>query len=447
MLSRNVKIKSIFPAWVAIAIFSLLVFAYGVQGIRSAHRLYPSKLGYQVRAFDVTPRWIGTKNLLYLGINPYSEEGSALIEEAYFGRVLNSVDESIVKDKQHFAYPLYVIFLYAPTVMMSFPNALLVIWVASFLMCIASIWIWLKLADLNKGATFVAFSTIFLTWPHIYIGLQSRQPLIVVFFLISIGVYLIVYGERKASHIAAGVLLFVSTIKPQNALMPVTYLLVVWLPSLADKHRTESVWLGFLVTFGVSLILTEWLVPGWIPEFVQSLSNYRNYAGTTGAESFLGKGMLSLSVSVLAVMVAMAVSILNYRVRRLDAHLIGVSYILVLQGLVFPAHLYTVMMGIPIVILSLGSLMRIGGKTNKYYTFAISLVLVSTFCVLYKYWIHILSEAPLPEGIRRSVFMVMDTLPDVPLYVPIPLMLVLGIILFRKANSEGRGKFRLGKLA
>lgn len=431
---------------VIVGIFALLVTAYGVQGIRSAHRLYPSKLGYQVRAFDVTPRWVGTKNLLYLGVNPYSEEGSALIEEAYFGRVLKPIDESIVKDKQHFAYPLYVIFLYAPTVMMSFPNALLVIWIASFLMCIGSIWIWLKLTNLNNGAYFLACSTLFLTWPQVYIGLQSRQPLIFVFSLISIGVYLIMYGERKASHVAAGVLLFVSTIKPQNALMPVTYLLVVWLPSLGDKRRTESVWLGFLVTFGASLLLTEWLVPGWIREFVRSLSDYRNYAGTTGAESLWGKGMLSLSMSMLSVMVAMAVGILSYRVRRLDVHLIGVSYILVLQGLVFPAHLYTVMMGIPIVILSLGSLIRRGGKTNKYYTFAIWLVLVSTFCVLYKYWIHILSEAPLPDGIRRSVLMVMDTLPDVPLYVPIPLMLVLGIILFRKAISEGRGKFSLGKL-
>ena len=58
-----------------VVIFALLVIAYVIQGVRSAYRLYPSKLGYQVRAFDVTPRWIGTKNLLYLGIDPYSEQG------------------------------------------------------------------------------------------------------------------------------------------------------------------------------------------------------------------------------------------------------------------------------------------------------------------------------------------------------------------------------------
>lgn len=430
-----------------VAIFALLVIVYVIQGVRSAYRFYPSNLGYQVRAFDVTPRWIGTKNLLYFRIDPYSEQGSDLIEEAFFGRPLKPEDEGIVKDRQHFAYPLHVIFLYAPTVVMSFPNALLVIWIAGFLMYIASVWIWFKLTGLNKVAYFFALIAFFLTWPQMYIGLQARQPLIVVFFLISLGVYLIVCGKKKTSYIVAGIVLFLSTVKPQNSLIPVAYLLILWLPSMGDKYRTESVWLGFLGMSVVSLILTQWLVPGWVGEFLQGLSDYRGYAGTTGAESLWGKGMVSVSMSILFVIAAMAIGIGSYRVSRYEVHLIVFSYLLILQGLVFPSHLYTVMMGIPLTVLSLDRLIRGFDKPNKFLTYVTPVILILVFYAVYRYWIHIFSEAPLPNDLKDLFVAVKNYMPIVPLYAPFPLMLVLGIILFMETISESTGKFSFKKIA
>jgi hypothetical protein len=255
-----------------------------------------------------------------------------------------------------------------------------------------------------------------------------------------------VCGKRKTSYIAAGIVLFLSTVKPQNSLIPVAYLLILWLPSMGDKHRTKSVWLGFLGMSVVSLLLTQWLVPGWVGEFLQGLTRYRGYAGTTGAESLWGKGMVSVSMSILFVIAAMAIGIVSYRVSRYEVHLIVFSYLLILQGLVFPSHLYTVMMGIPLALLSLDRLIREVGKPNKYGTYLTSIVLILAFFAVYKYWIHIFSEAPLPNDVKDLFVAVKNYMPNVPLYAPFPLMLVLGIILFIEAISEGTGKFSLKKL-
>jgi hypothetical protein len=274
-----------------------------------------------------------------------------------------------------------------------------------------------------------------------YIAFQARQPLILVFFFISLGVYLIIYTERKISHIAAGMFLSLSTVKPQNSLIALLYLLVLWLPSMGDQRRTKSVWLGFAAMSAVSLILTLCLVPGWVGEFLQSLDRYRNYAGTSGAESLWGKGVLSVCMSALFVMVAVAISILSYRLRRHETHLVVFSYMLILQGLICPSHLYTLMMGIPLVILSLSRLIQRVDKTKKYGTYGISLVLVAMFYALYKYWIHIFSEAPFQNDVKELFVAAKNVMPNVPLYATIPLMLVLGIILFMESVSMRDRKF------
>src|SRR4051812_3825686 len=94
-------------SYAGLAVVGLLVLVLAIQGVRSAYRTYPSALpGYQVQPFDATPRWYGTRGLFRDGINPYSPEGDALIQSAYFGRALEAADSSLVVDRQRFAYPL-----------------------------------------------------------------------------------------------------------------------------------------------------------------------------------------------------------------------------------------------------------------------------------------------------------------------------------------------------
>src|SRR3979409_1533920 len=69
---------------------------------------------------DLYPRWLGARELLLHGRDPYSQEITREIQRGYYGRELDSSRPNDPKDQSSFAYPVYVVFLLAPTVFMSF---------------------------------------------------------------------------------------------------------------------------------------------------------------------------------------------------------------------------------------------------------------------------------------------------------------------------------------
>ncbi|MGC2184185.1 MAG: hypothetical protein WA637_12965, partial [Terriglobales bacterium] len=69
---------------------------------------------------DLYPRWLGARELLLHGRDPYSPEVTREIQIGYYGRVLDPSRPDDPKDQQGFAYPVYVAFLLAPTVRLPF---------------------------------------------------------------------------------------------------------------------------------------------------------------------------------------------------------------------------------------------------------------------------------------------------------------------------------------
>ena len=69
---------------------------------------------------DLYPRWLGARELLRHGRNPYSAEITREIQQGYYGRPLDPARPDDPKDQQGFAYPAYVVFLLAPTVDLPF---------------------------------------------------------------------------------------------------------------------------------------------------------------------------------------------------------------------------------------------------------------------------------------------------------------------------------------
>src|SRR6266403_5151881 len=59
---------------------------------------------------DLYPRWLGARELLLRGRDPYSAEVTREIQAGYYGRPLDSSRPDDPKDEQAFAYPLYVAF-------------------------------------------------------------------------------------------------------------------------------------------------------------------------------------------------------------------------------------------------------------------------------------------------------------------------------------------------
>src|SRR5271169_1751110 len=72
---------------------------------------------------DLYPRWVGTRELLLHGRNPYGPEVSHEIQIAFYGHVINQTygqPRVDVIDEQRFVYPIYVVFLLAPTAWVGF---------------------------------------------------------------------------------------------------------------------------------------------------------------------------------------------------------------------------------------------------------------------------------------------------------------------------------------
>ena len=69
---------------------------------------------------DLYPRWLGARELLRHGRNPYSAEITREIQQGYYGRPLDPSRPDDPKDQQGFAYPVYVVFLLAPTIDLPF---------------------------------------------------------------------------------------------------------------------------------------------------------------------------------------------------------------------------------------------------------------------------------------------------------------------------------------
>src|SRR5258706_1616260 len=69
---------------------------------------------------DLYPRWLGARELLLRGRNPYSDSVTREIQAGFYGRPLDPARPDDLKDEPRFAHPLYVVFILAPTVGLPF---------------------------------------------------------------------------------------------------------------------------------------------------------------------------------------------------------------------------------------------------------------------------------------------------------------------------------------
>jgi len=228
---------------------------------------------------DLYPRWLGARELLLQHRDPYSSEMTREIQAGYYGRPLDPNRPNDPKDEQRFAYPLYVVFLLAPTVYLPFPVVQTLFEWLLVSLTIASIWIWLRTlrwrVSLSTQVTLILF--VLFSFPTLQ-GLKLQQLSLLVGGLIAGSAILVLEGHLTV----AGVLLALATIKPQLAL-PLCVWMLFW--ALNDwRHRQNVVW-GFIGTMVALLGGSEYLLHGWFGHFREALVTYRQYSD--GARSAL----------------------------------------------------------------------------------------------------------------------------------------------------------------
>ena len=225
---------------------------------------------------DLYPRWVGARELLLHGRDPYSAEVTREIQLGYYGRLLDHARPDDPRDEEAFAYPVYVVFGLAPTVRLPFPIVQKSYFWLMVALTVAGVLVWLRALALSAPpATQATILILTLGSLPVMQGLKLEQISLVVAALLAIGILLLI----KNRPIAAGIVLALTTIKPQLVL-----LLLLWLGiwTLADWRRRYHWLAAFLVTMAILFAASEYYLPHWIPRFWQALHEYQRYTGAMG---------------------------------------------------------------------------------------------------------------------------------------------------------------------
>jgi hypothetical protein len=230
---------------------------------------------------DLYPRWLGARELLLHGRNPYSPEITREIQAGYYGRTLDPSNPDDPQDQQGFAYPVYVVFALAPTVRL--PFNLVQRGFNWFLWGLtgASVLLWLRALNWRPSiATRLILVILTLGSIPAVQGIKLQQLSLLVAGLLSACAASVACGYLAL----AGVLLALAAIKPQLAGLPALWLML-W--TLRDwRHRQRLAWF-----FGATMLLlflgAEIVVPGWLGQFLVAVQKYHEYTHNTSILGWL----------------------------------------------------------------------------------------------------------------------------------------------------------------
>jgi hypothetical protein len=220
---------------------------------------------------DLYPRWLGARELLLHGRNPYSPEITREIQQGYYGRPLDPARADDPRDQQGFAYPAYVVFLLAPTIHLPFERVQSGFRWLLIVLAAVSVLLWLRALGWKPSlGTMLIFIVLMLGWLPMVQGIKLQQlSLLVAGLLAACGACL-----AGGWLFCAGGLLALATIKPQLA-WPLVLWLLIWAGS--DWRSRRRLVIGFGVVMLLLLGGAQLVLPGWLPMFVEAIGRYHQY--------------------------------------------------------------------------------------------------------------------------------------------------------------------------
>jgi Glycosyltransferase family 87 len=220
---------------------------------------------------DLYPRWLGTRELLLHGRNPYSDDITIEIQKGYYGRPLDTARPDDPRDREGFAYPAYVVFVLASLI--GFPFAQVQIFFHWLLVALtsASLLLWLrvlrwKLPGLAKAAAIMLVLGSFAAVQ----GIKLQQLSLLVAALLAGAAACVASGFL----FCGGALLAVATIKPQLAWLLAGWLLL-W--SVSEWRARRRFVFGFGLVMVLLLAGAQIILPGWLRMFAAAVGQYHGY--------------------------------------------------------------------------------------------------------------------------------------------------------------------------
>jgi MFS family permease len=261
---------------------------------------------------DLYPRWLGARELLKHHRNPYSSEITSEIQQGYYGRPLapaRSADppaqephsdeprSNDPKDQQGFAYPVYVVFLLAPTVGLPFETVQFAFRWILIALAVITVLLWLRVLQWKASCgTAVILAVLAVGWLPMVQGIKLQQLSLLVAGLLGACAACLGAGWL----FLAGGLLALATIKPQLA-WPLVLWLLVWAGS---DWRTRR---RFVFGFGIVMLLlfsgAELVLPGWPWMFLDAIRRYHQYTQNQSVLVWLFGGIAGHMAEVGSVLV------------------------------------------------------------------------------------------------------------------------------------------------
>jgi len=221
---------------------------------------------------DLYPRWLGARELLLHGRDPYSPEVTREIQTGSYGRPLDASRPGDPKDQEAFAYPLYVAFYLAPTIHLPFEFVRKAFFWMLTILTAASVLLWLRVLRWTLPLSAI-ISVLVLTFGTMAVlqALKLQQMTLLVAALMAFAIFFLVTEHA----VTAGFLLALATIKPQ-LVFGLLFWLAIW--TAGDWRRRYRWAVSFLTTMAVLCGMAELWRPHWIPRFLQAVGEYRSYA-------------------------------------------------------------------------------------------------------------------------------------------------------------------------
>jgi hypothetical protein len=259
---------------------------------------------------DLYPRWLGARELLLHGRNPYSTEITREIQQGYYGRPLNPSLPDDPKDQQGFAYPTYVVFLLAPSVRLPFDEVQIGFRWLLIGLAIGGVLLWIYVLRWRVAVgTKLTLIVLVLGWLPEVQGLKLQQLTLVVAGLMAASA-----GCLSAGWLfCGGGLLALATIKPQLT-WPLVLWLLIWAASDWRSRRR------FVFGFGLVMVLllggAELVLPGWWRMFFDAIRQYHQYTQNQSVLAWMFGSIFGRVLEVASVLVS---GLLLWRERAKDA--------------------------------------------------------------------------------------------------------------------------------
>jgi len=215
--------------------------------------------------------WLSSQELLRHRRDPYSPEMTREIQIGLYGRPLDPNRPGDPIDRRVFPYPAFADLLFWPAAEISFPVVrVAVLWVLITL-TVAGVLLWLRAFDWQPDWkwTAVMILLVLCSYPSLE-GLFAGQLGLLVAFLLAASLLAL----RRQKFLIAGVLMAVTTIKPQMTALAMLYLLL-W--TWNDWRERKFFSVGFFSTLIVLFAASLAVLPHWIQNWIHTILAYRHY--------------------------------------------------------------------------------------------------------------------------------------------------------------------------